>query len=542
VLDKNGTLVYGAPESTELISSAFITFVQAGAGAIERTVQAKLRESVSVKDFGAVGDGVADDTVAIENALAASNNVYFPAGIYLTTKAVRLTFGKSIYGDGKVRSTIRRTNTTPETISGESVVAVVYVSSRYNKIQDIQVAGDGTSTPSVDGIHFGNLGEICNNSDFTNIRVVSTRNAVFGSKAVFMCTFNQITVTNSQRAFYWPSPSIGSTSLTFNSCWAENCGDAYDFYFTLYTTFNSCGADLCNYGSTPPPGYTVGFGNRASSRGVYNFNLCSVTLNSCASENSWGNGVFKSESSGITLNSCSQFDCKSEFVPDYATYGDVAVGPIYVDVVQPRSIITINNPKDMQQWQNTVVPVSHPTRPISTLLAFNYLESVYGDLTGRTLAVITSTDLLTSNAVKGINSAKYCKTIDQLFRDPVFIGRVSQGSKFSRQINVSGSGTVITIPFVSQGLLNRKHKLTVSGINNESNGTVSNAFSVDIGCTSLTSLSNLTSGNLFGVASVAISGLNLNITLPSSVTGARIYVDVLSEAGSFIDLDNISIA
>jgi hypothetical protein len=101
-------VLYSAPQATErygalIISSADVSFLQAGSGAVVRTAQSKMRDVVSVKDFGAVGDGVADDTVAIQAALDCVPNgpnsycptkltggagrvrIYFPSGTYLVS-------------------------------------------------------------------------------------------------------------------------------------------------------------------------------------------------------------------------------------------------------------------------------------------------------------------------------------------------------------------------------------------------------------------------------------------------------------------------
>jgi hypothetical protein len=95
--------------------AALVGFVQSGAGAVARTAQDKGRETVSVKDFGAVGDGVTDDTAAIAAAIAycdavqySERTLYWPTGNYLVDK-VDLTDTDYItfFADGVVQITGR---------------------------------------------------------------------------------------------------------------------------------------------------------------------------------------------------------------------------------------------------------------------------------------------------------------------------------------------------------------------------------------------------------------------------------------------------
>lgn len=77
--------------------AANMSYSPAGGASVVTTVQAKLRESVSVLDFGAVGDGVADDTAAIQAAInseltASGGSLYLPDGTYLISSALTIPF------------------------------------------------------------------------------------------------------------------------------------------------------------------------------------------------------------------------------------------------------------------------------------------------------------------------------------------------------------------------------------------------------------------------------------------------------------------
>ena len=74
------------------------TFLQAGAGAVSRTVTSKLQDAVHVKDFGATGNGVTDDSAAFIAALASgAAEVRADDGTYVVNSVITLTKGQKLY-------------------------------------------------------------------------------------------------------------------------------------------------------------------------------------------------------------------------------------------------------------------------------------------------------------------------------------------------------------------------------------------------------------------------------------------------------------
>lgn len=149
VQNKNGSLIYSAPAATEReiaanisytpsgtltatnvqdaiteivtdlaapTGSSLVGYIQAGTGAVARTVQGRLREVVSAKDFGAVGDGATDDAAALQTAFdyvaANGGTLFIPAGTYLLqADNIELTSAAKpfrVVGDGMYNTTLKR--------------------------------------------------------------------------------------------------------------------------------------------------------------------------------------------------------------------------------------------------------------------------------------------------------------------------------------------------------------------------------------------------------------------------------------------------
>lgn len=138
----NGTLAEGAPVvgNTEILTefsdlfSLPSTYTYKGTAAgyvaqtgptpgdpVEQSLQDWMDQWVSIKDFGAVGDGVTDDTAAINRAMfqiycVAANpqvrrRIFFPAGVYVVSDSIMIPPYASLYGEGVQSSIIQLTQT-----------------------------------------------------------------------------------------------------------------------------------------------------------------------------------------------------------------------------------------------------------------------------------------------------------------------------------------------------------------------------------------------------------------------------------------------
>lgn len=145
----NGTLSEGAPEigNTEIVTastdiiSAIESYVfkgqesgytsRTGASAttpVYRTLQNKLDEQISARDFGALGDGSTDDTLALQRAIdqvfpktyyttvGVRRKLHIPAGTYIISDLLTVPPYAHIEGDGPLSTIIKQTDSVADAV------------------------------------------------------------------------------------------------------------------------------------------------------------------------------------------------------------------------------------------------------------------------------------------------------------------------------------------------------------------------------------------------------------------------------------------
>lgn len=116
---------------------------QGATGAVNRPINLKLAEQVSVLDFGADPTGVADSTTAFTNAQTASKNVFIPAGTYLLD-GLRIQNGVNLIGAGYNNSILVQKSTGTPAINCTSDVTVGQLG--YLNLSNFSVQGKNGAT------------------------------------------------------------------------------------------------------------------------------------------------------------------------------------------------------------------------------------------------------------------------------------------------------------------------------------------------------------------------------------------------------------
>jgi hypothetical protein len=226
--------------------SSLIGFIQAGTSAVATTAQTKMRETISVKDFGAVGDDAADDTTKIQAAINYANtiggDVYFPPGVY------RITNGLTINNSGDASARIKAS------LYGDSSASVLIrgMPGTYDMLTITGGTGAGAESHQViRGLFFVKEDYVgfCVGGDnlaFMSFEDVCFYNAQYGfyatdvlSSVFYNCVFRQskIGMRAEYTNFSYPN------ALTLVGCVIGNCEDA-GAWIIGGTNFNMFGGSV----------------------------------------------------------------------------------------------------------------------------------------------------------------------------------------------------------------------------------------------------------------------------------------------------------
>jgi hypothetical protein len=213
--------------------SSLIGFLQSGSGAVARTAQNKMRDLISVKDFGAVGDGSTNDYTAIAAAItyakSVGGTVYFPftANGYKYGTSLTLSDGCRLEGQG-VPNRWRSTQSSVKLKYTGSASAIDLSPGAATGVDGVQIANleinGASATGTANGLYLNATaatsyieGVYCENTSFVDF----PGHQVFSDGTVFDIIFKRCTIMNpTVAALDCVYIQNGSPSQwTFDDCW-----------------------------------------------------------------------------------------------------------------------------------------------------------------------------------------------------------------------------------------------------------------------------------------------------------------------------------
>ncbi|MGB8538935.1 MAG: glycosyl hydrolase family 28-related protein [Acidobacteriaceae bacterium] len=213
------------------------TYNQGAAGAVTQTVTAKLQQGISVKDFGAVGDGahMAADTAAIKAAVAAAavsgKAVYLPAGNYLLDNSVAAVLSGAqnviIYGDGPSSALACQTIGTNDCIAstGATGFGLQNLAISFGPTATARTSGYTLDVQSCTNCSFD--GVTLNNGDLSGFRLASSVHTSIHNMSIANFEANGLFAINNQDLRVSGLSCANNGDACFETSWFDSQYSVY---------------------------------------------------------------------------------------------------------------------------------------------------------------------------------------------------------------------------------------------------------------------------------------------------------------------------
>lgn len=181
----------------------------------------------NVLDFGAIGDGVTDDTAAVKAALASGEKtIYFPVGTYNVQEACTVTAGISLVGENQ-RNTIIKCKAD---VAGDIVFFTL--NGGDTSVQNMTI--QGTSSSSGTGLLWSNGVYVFSGNAFMSDVTVTTLKIAVDITSWYRFEINRCRIQGSNTGFQIAPLTDGGDNGYLNGIYLNNCyfydNDTYDVY------------------------------------------------------------------------------------------------------------------------------------------------------------------------------------------------------------------------------------------------------------------------------------------------------------------------
>jgi len=338
-----------------------VRFRQAGTGALDRTAEAKMRETVSVFDFlppaqvalivanNAAGQNPTVITAAIQAALDSSLSVYFPAGTYLVNDTIRKdvprpTFNR-LFGAGKYATTIKAS----PSMMNKPIFHFGDLSGHGSpQVELVDLGFNGHDKTNGNTAVFLQEGGICH---LANIAIRYCGIGIDGTAATDTLIDGDNYIEGCEiGARFLPSPVAGpSNEVRIRNVWFTDCNQAVfaegDFIEISGCTSQSCGIDgtkhVFEVNNSALPGFAF-FGAKIFNNWIEGgFNKYCIAVIGCPSAIVYNNLMFgqgglpqADREGGILIDNCANADVNHNVVYQFFTRppqdGRLANAGIYV--------------------------------------------------------------------------------------------------------------------------------------------------------------------------------------------------------------------